>query len=62
MNYTFSLVSDLFSIHPGIKYIDSVKVISMRSRIKQLNVKIIDREFRKQLDATYPGMNDVCPR
>jgi len=61
-NYTFSIVSDVFSVHQGIMKKDSVKVSFIRSLVRKMNVRNIDKAFRKELIGKYPKMKSVCPR
>ncbi|KAE9546626.1 hypothetical protein FO519_010162, partial [Halicephalobus sp. NKZ332] len=59
MNYTFSIVSDLFTIHPGILTINSPRTSYVMSQVKaQSNWAWY--KFTREMKEIYPQMVHVC--
>ncbi|TKR86974.1 hypothetical protein L596_011463 [Steinernema carpocapsae] len=61
-NYTFSVVTDLFSVHSGIKRTSTnVEIATVKKSKKEGYTRFV-KKFRKELDRRFPTTKHTCPR
>ncbi|KAE9546724.1 hypothetical protein FO519_010064, partial [Halicephalobus sp. NKZ332] len=60
MNFTFSLASDVFSIHPGVKERWSPEHFFARKIIEEMSSNYLVNLFSSELSTLYPGREYEC--
>ena len=60
MNFTFSLASDVFAVHPGVKFKGSLDHLNARKIIEKVNQTYIVDLFSSELTKVYPGREYQC--
>lgn len=60
MNFTFSVVSDVFSIHKGIRVRGNSRHLDQMELIQELQPWLLKKRYNSELEERYPGMREQC--